>query len=129
MTDDLADQSANRPASQRVADALKSDIDSGEYAVGARLPSYRDLMAIHGVALGTAQAAVRILEREGRVRVEHGKGTIVLDRTAPRPAASQLRELREELVALKGEARRAVAVVSDLEGRIGTLADRIELEA
>jgi DNA-binding GntR family transcriptional regulator len=86
-------------------------------------------MATHGVALGTAQAAVRILEREGRVRVEHGKGTIVLDRTAPRPAASQLRELREELVALKAEARRAVAVVSDLEGRIGTLADRIELEA
>lgn len=129
MTDDLADQSANLPASQRVAEALKHDIDAGRYLADTYLPSYRELRAAYGVALGTAQAAVRILEREGRVRVEHGKGTRVLDRTAPKSAASQLRELREELVTLKAEARRAVAVVSDLEGRIGTLADLIELEA
>lgn len=127
MTAEVADESANRPASQRVADALRRDIESGTYSVDEYLPSYRELMAAHGVALNTAQAAVRILEREGRVRVEHGKRTRVLERSAPRGAEEQLRELREELMVLKAEAQRAGAVIGDLENRIGSLASTIRL--
>jgi len=129
VTAEVADESANRPASQRVADALRRDIESGMYSVDEYLPSYRDLMTTHGVALNTAQAAVRTLEREGRVRVERGKGTRVLEPSAPRDAADQLRELRNELAALKSEARRAGAAISDLENRIGSLADSIKLES
>ena len=60
---------------------LRSRIESGEYAVGSRIPSYRELASIHGVSVGTARAAVEELMAEGWVRSTQGVGLFVADRS------------------------------------------------
>lgn len=56
-----------RPASVQIADALRARIESGELALGTRLPSGRMLARQYGVALMTAQAALQKLRDEKRV--------------------------------------------------------------
>ncbi|MGZ3142509.1 GntR family transcriptional regulator [Lentzea chajnantorensis] len=64
-------------AYQRVVEAVKKDIRSGALEVGARLPGHRKLAEQHGVALGTAQKAVQILETEGWVVSQPAVGVFV----------------------------------------------------
>lgn len=63
--------------SQQVADELRAAIEGGDLPPGARLPSYRDLVARHGIAQNTAREAIRLLVAEGHVVVEHGRGAFV----------------------------------------------------
>ena len=63
--------------SQRIAADLKQKIRSGRIAPGARVPSARELVREHGVALATASKVLAILRKEGLVRAQPGIGTIV----------------------------------------------------
>ena len=56
---------------------MKKDIRSGVLEVGARLPGHRKLAEQHGVALGTAQKAVQILESDGWVISQPAVGVFV----------------------------------------------------
>ncbi len=114
-----------RPASRRVADLLRSEIEAGKYPIGARLPSYRELMAQHGIALNTAQAAIRILEQEGRVVTKRGRGAYVVERPSPPSAEVQLQELRTELSDLRDQLRQAGSAFTELEQRVAALVDRL----
>lgn len=67
----------DQPPSRRIADALRSLIDSGALAAGDRLPSERRLAAEHRSARNTAREAVRLLTDEGLVTAEHGRGVFV----------------------------------------------------
>jgi GntR family transcriptional regulator len=60
-----------------MADALRQDIASGRYAPGDRLPSERALAADYGTARNTAREAIDLLQRDGLVTVEHGRGAFV----------------------------------------------------
>lgn len=80
MTDGT-EQPDRRPASARIADALRRLIESGELAPGERLPSERDLAERHGTARNTARQAIRLLSESGLVSAEHGRGVFV--RTRP----------------------------------------------
>jgi AcrR family transcriptional regulator len=64
-------------ASQRIAAALRAQIRSGALAPGAPVPSARQLVREHGVALATAAKVLAMLRRERLVRVVPGVGTIV----------------------------------------------------
>jgi len=64
-------------ASQRVAAALRIKIRSGALPPGSPVPSAREIVREHGVALATAAKVLGILRRERLVRVERGVGTIV----------------------------------------------------
>ncbi|APR76061.1 Transcriptional regulator, GntR family / Transcriptional regulator, TetR family protein [Minicystis rosea] len=64
-------------ASQRVVAALRARIRSGALAPGAPVPSARQIVREHGVALATAAKVLATLRRERLVRVVPGVGTIV----------------------------------------------------
>lgn len=66
-----------RAAFERVADALRERIIRGELAPGDQLPSYSQLEAEYGVAVTTAQRAIRTLKAEGLVEGRPGKGNYV----------------------------------------------------
>lgn len=73
---------------QQVADQLLALIDSGEFPVGSRLPTERELAAKLGLSRPTVREALIALEVHGRVRIRVGSGIYVL----PRPEAPSLPE-------------------------------------
>ncbi len=48
------------------------------YADGLFLPNQKELSGIIGVSLCTLRNALKMLEAEGWIKIEHGKGTLVL---------------------------------------------------
>ena len=62
---------------QRVAELLSAEIREGRLTVGQRLESENDLAASFGVSRVTARQALGVLEQEGLIRREAGKGTFV----------------------------------------------------
>lgn len=66
-----------RPKYQRIADALREAIQTGEYGPGDRLPGENDLMATYGVARMTARQALSVLRDEGVAEARKGAGVFV----------------------------------------------------
>lgn len=66
---------------ERIAMRLASEIGSGTYAVGQRLPSERVLAQNFGVSRATVREALIALELDGLVDVRTGHGVVVLRRT------------------------------------------------
>jgi DNA-binding FadR family transcriptional regulator len=74
---------------RQVADQLRQLIDNGEFAVGSRLPTERDLAAQLCISRPTVREALIALEVDGRVSIRGGSGIYVLPPpAAPSPAAS-----------------------------------------
>ena len=65
---------------RQVAEQLRQLFDSGEFAVGDRLPPERELAERMGISRPTIREALIALEVEGRVRIRVGSGIYV---TAP----------------------------------------------
>lgn len=63
---------------RQVADQLRQLIDAGEFAVGARLPTERELALQLGISRPTVREALIALEVDGRVRIRVGSGIYVL---------------------------------------------------
>ena len=63
--------------SRTIAEAIRSQIESGELPPGAQLPSERDLASTYGTARNTAREAVRLLADAGLVITDHGRGSFV----------------------------------------------------
>ncbi|MEV7579034.1 GntR family transcriptional regulator [Streptomyces erythrochromogenes] len=66
-----------RPPYVRTADELRKQIQDGQLAPGAKLPSARDLQAQYGIANSTAQNALRVLKEEGLIYSVQGRGVFV----------------------------------------------------
>ncbi len=80
---------------ESIAAQLRDRIDSGEWGVGAGLPSRGELALEYGVSPATVTGAIRELQKEGRVRVMQGKGAYVAE---PAEAAA----LSQGLIGLTG---------------------------
>lgn len=91
-----------RPASVQIADDLRSRIERGEFAPGAKLPSIRDLATEYGVASMTAQGALQRLRDERRV-YSSGRGHFVGEGSAgsPQDLAKRLEEIEAEVRELR----------------------------
>ncbi|WP_433288665.1 TetR/AcrR family transcriptional regulator C-terminal domain-containing protein [Micromonospora sp. CA-244673] len=96
------------PPYRRIAADLADRIASGELAPGARIPSTRQLMAEHGVAMATATKVLATLRERGLVEPVRGVGTVVAAAGAGRAPNPD----REQVVAT------AVAI-ADAEGLHG----------
>ncbi len=107
---------SSRPIYAQLAELLKSQIISGQYQPGDRLPSVRELASEAGVNPNTMQRALSELEREGLV---HSVRTIGRFITTDQAVLSSARET----------AARAVtqAYLSQLEGLGLTAADALQL--
>jgi DNA-binding FadR family transcriptional regulator len=126
MTSDsqAADQ---RPASRRVADLLRAAIEQDDYGPGDRLPSYRDLVNEHGIAMGTAREVMRLLERDGLVDIRHGSGAFVRQPTdlPPDDPRRALRAEMAEVTAIRTKIQRLTAGLDEVERRLTDLVNRM----
>lgn len=68
-------------AYQRIANKLREQIESGELAPGARLPSLADIAKAEGVSDRTAYEATRVLQSEGLILTRAGTQAIVREDT------------------------------------------------
>ncbi|MBR0992497.1 FadR family transcriptional regulator [Bradyrhizobium japonicum] len=108
---------------RQVADQLRSLIDSGEYAVGSRLPTERELAEQLKISRPTVREALIALEVEGRLRIRVGSGIYVIEPAAPAmavPAAAviegpfELLRAREFLESAIAEQAAHVATRGDI---------------
>src|SRR6476646_7760316 len=71
-------QNLKGPDYQRLADAIRRDIEAGRLQPGDRLPPQRDLADTLAMTLGTVTRAYQTAARRGLVAGEVGRGTYVL---------------------------------------------------
>ena len=64
-----------------LVEELRDKILSGQIRPGEKLPSENELAAAHAISRQTVRKALQILENEGFVYAEHGRGTFCSDRT------------------------------------------------
>lgn len=82
---------SDRPIYAQLVERIKTDIVSGVYLPGARLPSVRELAAAAAVNPNTMQKAFAELERTGLIITMRTSGRIVTEDTA------MINETRKEL--------------------------------
>jgi len=73
----MLDHESEVPLYLQLRDHLRSQIDSGVYTVGMRLPSERELAETCSVSRMTARMALQALIQDGLIRPRVGKGTYV----------------------------------------------------
>lgn len=69
--------SASGPKYKQVADTIRTAIDNGHLAVGAKLPPVRELAYQLSITPGTVARAYTVLTDEGVLNAEVGRGTFV----------------------------------------------------
>jgi GntR family transcriptional regulator len=82
------DPSSDRAVYKQIADHLRVAIGRERLREGDQLPSEAQLMAHYGVARMTARNALRLLQDEGLLIAEHGRGVYVRARPPVRRLAS-----------------------------------------
>jgi GntR family transcriptional regulator len=106
------DSSSDRAVYKQIADHLRAAIARERLREGDQLPSETQLMAHYRVARMTARNALRILQDEGLITAEHGRGVYVRARPPVRRLASDRfaqRHRKEGKAAFLAEADQASA--------------------
>ncbi len=107
-------------AYRRIADEIAARIAAGTLRPGDRVPSTRDIVAQHGVAMATATKTLAWLREQGLVRAVPGVGTVVLP-VAPAPRARR--------PAARQDVIDTAIRVADAEGLAGLSMRRVATEA
>lgn len=111
---------------RQIADQLRSLIDRGEYAVGSRLPTERELADQLKVSRPTVREALIALEVEGRVRIRVGSGIYVIEPSDATPAPSAVIEGPFELLRAREFLESAIA---EQAARVATREDIARIDA
>lgn len=82
------DPTSDRAVFRQIADQLREAIDKGRFAEGDKLPSETELVDHYGVSRMTVRNSLGVLQGEGLVVSEHGKGVFVRPRPPVRRLAS-----------------------------------------
>lgn len=82
------DPTSDRAVFRQIADQLREAIDKGRFAEGDKLPSETELIEHYGVSRMTIRNSISVLQGEGLVASEHGKGVFVRPRPPVRRLAS-----------------------------------------
>src|SRR5262249_40906751 len=85
---ETVDPSSDRAVYKQIADHLRTAIARERLREGDQLPSEAQLMAHYGVARMTVRHALRVLQDEGLITAEHGRGVYVRARPPVRRLAS-----------------------------------------
>jgi GntR family transcriptional regulator len=130
------DRASDRPVYKQIADHLRTAIARARLHEGDQLPSEAQLMAYYAVARMTVRNAMQLLEDEGLITAEHGRGYYVRTRPPVRRLASDRfaqRHRKEGKAAFLVEAEQAAAMpgVDMLKVREGRapadIADRLRI--
>src|SRR6266487_2934102 len=73
------DKNSHEPLYRQLAKLLISQIHSGDYKAGNRLPSERDLSEAYKISRITARQAIDLLFEDGLIFREQGRGTFVAE--------------------------------------------------
>ena len=104
---EAVDPASDRAVYKQIADHLRAAIGRGGLREGEQLPSEAQLMEHYGVARMTIRNALRVLQDEGLVTAEHGRGVYVRARPPVRRLASDRfaqRHRKEGMAAVSVEA-------------------------
>lgn len=66
-----------RPLYRQLAERLQQEVERGTYAAHEPLPAERELAATLNVSRDTVRKAIRLLEEQGTLYSDHGRGTFV----------------------------------------------------
>ena len=122
---------------RRIADSLAEAIEAGEYKLGDRLPTERELAEQFGVSRPTLREAMIALEMLGLIEARHGLGIYVTGNKRPLSAPDfeiGAFELIEARRLIEGEAAALAATtiddeqIADLERLLVLMADEDELQ-
>ena len=119
---------APRRLYRQVADQLRRLIDSGEFAVGSRLPTERELAVQLGISRPTVREALIALEVDGRVSIRVGSGIFVLPPPAVEPKLSTVAPIAGPFDVLSARALFEGAV-AEQAATVATPADIERLDA
>jgi GntR family transcriptional regulator len=72
---------ARTPDYQRIANDIKAKIESGELRPGDRLPSISQLQKQYSVSAQPVKSALLVLQTEGIVEGQQGRGVFVIDQS------------------------------------------------
>lgn len=114
------------PAYRQIVDGIRILLVNGKLAPGAELPSVRRVAMDLGVHFNTVAEAYRTLADEGWLDLKHGRGAMVVQRSAPAAKAERLAEFRHRLRALVAEAQAQGASAAKLTLELRALADELE---
>ena len=89
----VLERTARRAPYEQIRDHLRQQIASGKIDPAVRLPSVRQLAAMHSVSPVTAQKALRDLRLEGLTVSRHGRGTYATPTPPRSPASPRPKEL------------------------------------
>ena len=67
----------NKKVSDRVVEQIEKMIESGQFSIGEKLPSVRELCDLFGVGRSAVRDAITTLKGKGTVEVKHGEGTFI----------------------------------------------------
>jgi GntR family transcriptional regulator len=120
MSDDVVltaqlDPMGDRAVYKQIADHLRTAVARGRLREGDQLPSEARLMDHYGVARMTVRNALRLLQDEGLIIAEHGRGVYVRRRPPVRRLASDRfaqRHRKEGKAAFIAESEQAAAIPS-----------------
>ncbi len=85
-----------------VAEKLREQISTGQYAVGDQLPIEPELMKNFGVGRSSIREAIKILSIQGLLEVQQGLGTFVRSTACEEPLSTQLsRSQLEDIVEVR----------------------------
>jgi AcrR family transcriptional regulator len=117
------------PRFQQIAAELRRQIESGELAPGARVPSTRAIVDRWDVAMATATKVLTELRHEGLVRALPGVGTVVVgDRRPARAAPSARRQITLEEGLTSDRIVAAAIAIADAEGLAAVSMRRVASE-
>jgi GntR family transcriptional regulator len=114
------DPTSDRAVFRQIADQLREAIDKGKFAEGDKLPSETELVEHYGVSRMTVRNSLGVLQGEGLVVSEHGKGVFVRPRPPVRRLASDRfarrhREQGKSAFTVEAEAAGSHPTVDSLE--------------
>ncbi|MDN3356121.1 winged helix-turn-helix domain-containing protein [Actinomadura sp. DC4] len=106
----------------RIADDIRRDIASGQYAVGEALPSVADLAIRFGVAKMTISNAMAALRDEGLIQTRQGSPSVVL--SVPGEAGDEAEGRSEEFELISAQLQQLKTVVKRISERMDELDER-----
>ena len=122
LIDFTVDRDDPAPLSTQLGWKLRAMIARGALEAGDRLPSVRELAEFAGVNVNTARALYAVMEDEGLIASEHGRGTFVTGpgelREAGRLAEAALEAAREAGVEPANVAGVLAAIASEGAGNV-----------
>lgn len=107
------------PSREEIAAQLRDRIVSGDYKVGAKMPSSREIVADFGGSRTTASAALHLLADEGLVTIRDKSGAVVrTTESNGKTTDARLTDARRELLAIKDDVAEARKRLDDVTQRV-----------